>query len=492
MKKKRCIIGGVCLFTVLAVLLLFLPRGENIPAPSPALLAAAEGLDAYRVQLKLDDQKHTLSITQEVQIKNRTDALWPDVVLRLWPNAFQTEDASPAALDELYDACYPNGFSPGRVLVHDVKWNGVPAAHTFPDAMQTVLSVDVGGLAPGEEGVLYIRCVVEIPNCAHRTGYCGGTYHLGNVLPLLSVYENGAWRQDAYSPIGDPFYHECANFSITLHLPEGFTPACSLPLQQETEGVWTGSGLALRDVGLAVSNEWGGTASAALGQVRVQAFAETKSGAHTALKYAQKALETYESLYGPYPYQTFTLCSAAFAPGGMEYPAMAVMDAAYFAPDQKDTLELLIAHETAHQWFYALVGSDPVNQPWQDEALCEWALLRYTERQHGRQAAENLRYYRVDAPMQEFIPGGLTPASPLSYFSSLGDYRSIVYGRGAALLVALDAFLPEGTDAFLQQYVQEYAFQIAGRTGFEQALNACAGMDALPLVQDYLDTKMME
>ncbi|MBR6810784.1 MAG: hypothetical protein IKM64_10935, partial [Clostridia bacterium] len=107
-------------------------------------------------------------------------------------------------------------------------------------------------------------------------------------------------------------------------------------------------------------------------------------------------------------------------------------------------------------------------------------------------AWENLRFFRVDSPMQERIPGGLTPASPIDYFSTLSDYKAIVYGRGAALLIALDTFLPEGTDAFLRHYVQQFAFRTASRTDFEQCLNAWAGQDLSPLVQDYLDTKMME
>lgn len=492
MQKKRCIIGGVCLLAVLGLLLLFLPGKNSASAPSPSLLAAADGLDEYSVVLKLDDENQTLSITEEIQLQNRTGERLSDVVLRLWPNAYRTEDFSPAASDELFALCYPNGFSMGQVLLHDVKWQGEAAAHQFLDEAETALSVNVGHLAPGESGTLFIRCVVQLPNCAHRTGYADGTYHLGNVLPLLSVYENGAWRQDAYTAAGDPFFSECANFRITLHAPDDFTPVCSLALQKERAGVWTGTGLALRDVGLVLSREYASPAEKQVGNTRVLAYAEDKAAARRALEYAAFSLETYESLYGDYPYETFSVCSAAFAPGAMEYPCMAVVDRQYFTHTKKDTLELLIAHETAHQWFYALVGSDPVNQPWQDEALCEWALLRCMEKRHGRAVADNLHYYRVDAPMQERIPGGLTPASPLSHFSSLADYRTIVYGRGAALLDALDAFLPEGTDAFLKTYVQKYSFQIAKRQDFEQTLNACAGMDAIPLVQDYLDTKMME
>lgn len=490
MRKKRCIIMVVCLFVLCAAAWMIF-SGKELPSPSPALLEAAKGLDDYTITMKLVPSQHTLSITEEIRLQNRTEDTLSSVVLRLWPNAYQTQDTSPAATDELFNLCYPNGFSSGDVLVHDVKWNGTAAEYTFLDAEKTVLSVNIGSWEKETEGVLYLRCVVQLPNCTHRTGYMENTYHLGNVLPLLSVYENGAWRQDAYSPIGEPFYTACANFHLTLHVPENYTPACSIPLTKEKDGVFTGTGLAIRDVGLCVSPDYV-LSSGKAGDTQVLSFAKDQAASKRALRFARQALETYEALYGSYPYPTYTVCSTSFAPGAMEYPSLCVIDEKYFAPEQKETLELLIAHETAHQWFYALVGSDPVNQPWQDEAISEYAMLRYIQKRYGQTAFENLRYYRVDAPMQEIIPGGLTPGSPIHHFSSLMDYRSIVYGRGAALMLALDTFMQGKADTFLREYAETYAFSLASRNDFETLLNRFAQSDLTALVEDYLDTKILE
>ena len=92
--------------------------------------------------------------------------------------------------------------------------------------------------------------------------------------------------------------------------------------------------------------------------------------------------------------------------------------------------------------------------------------------------------------MMESIPGSLTPGSPISYYNDYQDYRTIVYGRGAALLLALNEFLSDGTDAFLKAYVKEYAFQYITRKQFEGFLNQYSGQDVSPLLLDYLDTLM--
>ena len=92
--------------------------------------------------------------------------------------------------------------------------------------------------------------------------------------------------------------------------------------------------------------------------------------------------------------------------------------------------------------------------------------------------------------MRENIPGSLTPASPIDYFDSLADYSAVVYGRGAALVLALDQMLPGGVDAFLKAYAEEFAYGYASRAQFEAFLNRYAGQDLSPLLLDYLDTAM--
>ncbi len=464
-------------------------RRDSLPQANPALRSAAAGLTDYDAALRLIPEEQALAISETLTYRNGTGETLDSLVVRTWLNAFQTEETSPAALEELYDACYPDGFSPGYLTLYDVIWNGEAAAHEFVNDDQTALRIAIPPLAPGESGALFLRCVAKIPSCAYRTGYADGCWQLGNVLPLLSVYQDGEWRTDEYFPIGDPFVGECANFQVSLTVPDGYVPACAAPLQKEKDGVWRGELLAARDMALCVY-EQAAVAKGKAGGAVIASYAATDSEAKRALEDAKKAVETFSSLYGDYPYPALTLCQVSFPFGGMEYPALCMLGKDQYLPGQADSLELTVAHETAHQWFHALVGSDGVNQPWQDEALSEYALLKYVQKRYGQSSFETLKYYRVDAAMAENIPGGLTPGSPISYFTDYADYRAVVYGRGAALLISLDEFLPGGADDFLRAYVKEFAFQFASRQQFEDFLNQYAGLDASPLLLDYLDTMM--
>ena len=502
MGPKRCImlsrmahgwqrIAALCCAAVLLCLLIwhFLPWSSGIPKFTQALKNASEGLTDYTVELRLIPEEKTEAISETIRYRNDTGDTLNWLVLRTWLNAFETEETSPAALEELYDACYLNGFSYGGLTLYDVTWNGQPAEYAYVNPDKTALRINIPALEPGESGTLFFRCVAAIPDCAYRTGWANGCWQLGNVVPLLSVYSDKDWQTDAYSPIGDPFVSECGNFHVSLHAPEGYVPACSAVLTKGKDGSWQGDLLSARDLALCVYENIK-VAKEKAGSTLILSYADTEDHAKRALSSAKKALRVFSELYGDYPYPAFSVCQVNFPFGGMEYPALCMVGIDQYSAEKADSLELTVAHETAHQWFYAMVGSDQALSPWQDEALCEYAVLRYVQNRYGQSSFEALKYYRVDAAIMESVPGSLTPGSPISYFSNYQDYRTVVYGRGAALLMALDDFLPGGTDAFLKAYAKEFAFQHVTRKQFEAFLNDYSGLDASPLLLDYLDTAM--
>ena len=84
---------------------------------------------------------------------------------------------------------------------------------------------------------------------------------------------------------------------------------------------------------------------------------------------------------------------------------------------------------------------------------------------------------------------GVTPGAQLDYFASMSQYRLVVYDRGAACLCALDRTVP--LDGVLRDYYQNYLFQRATRSDFEQQLFERTGEDLAPLMRDYLDTAIL-
>lgn len=463
-------------------------EAASLPAPGEALLAAAAGLDEIRIDAVFDPDAARLTVTQAMSLTNRTGQIQPGVMLRSWSGAYHRADTSPAATDELFADCYGTAFSPGGLSLTAAAAGNEPLAWQWLDDARTVLHLPCPWAAD-ETLALTLTYTVQIPACASRFGYAEGVYMLGNVFPLPAVWQEGAWRTDAYAPIGDPFLSECANWQLTLHLPGGYTAAASAAAQQAAPGTLFFEGWALRDFALVISRNFV-TVQGMAGDTLVTACARDRRDAGAMLTIAREALEVYEARWGDYAYPSLTLAEAAFPYGGMEYPGM-VMIAADAVTLGGETLEITVAHEVAHQWWSVMAGSDSWYQPWQDEALCEYAVLDYMGEKYGAARRERMAFDLIETSLRITVPRGVTPGSPIDRFGNLTEYSLVVYQRGAALWRALETHLgKDALDALLRDYQSRFRFRIASRADLEDLISRHAGTDMSGLIADYLDTYM--
>lgn len=488
---------GALALAVAALCLWLLPGASAaLRPPAQALLDASQGLDQIDVEAQLLPESRTMTVCQTLRLVSRVDESRNSLVLRAWPNAYQSVDSSPLATEESYDLGYPDGFSAGSLVMEkataDMGAGEKSVVYRYTDQAKTVLTLPLPALwRKGEEVVIRLRYTIRLPNMRGSFGARNGVYALGNAFLLPAVWENGAYRTDPFPAVGEPFLSETANFTVRLTLPKGYQCAASAwPVETNASGDTTDylfSVLAARDFAFVASDRFH-LAQAMEGDVLVSAFAGSASDAKKALKYLTSSLRVYAEKYGVYPYQSLTLAEVDLPYGGMEYPGLAMVSKSLFQQGGKEQLEYLIAHEAAHQWWYAVVGSDPYNQAWQDEALCEYAVLGYMEAVHGRATRDRLYELNVAPSLRVTMPRGVTPGAPLSYFTSVSQYQTLVYNRGAAMLCALDEAMNGRLDGFLRAYYARFAFQIATRQDFSDLLANYTGEDFDPLMTDYLDT----
>src|SRR5262249_3402130 len=123
---------------------------------------------------------------------------------------------------------------------------------------------------------------------------------------------------------------------------------------------------AVRDIGLAVGRFHVQTAMEHGVRVRVA----SPGVAPGMLDLARKALRKLSARYGPYPWRNYTVVVPPDLRNvGIEYPTLSFIGASRYP-------RLFVDHETAHQWFYSLVGNDQARDPWLDETLAAWAQVR--------------------------------------------------------------------------------------------------------------------
>jgi hypothetical protein len=105
--------------------------------------------------------------------------------------------------------------------------------------------------------------------------------------------------------------------------------------------------------------------TASVGGVAIRVWGRPGFPASTVLSAAKTALSRQTALLGPYPYPTYDIAQTAGG-YGMESPGLT------WIPGGAGSLSYLVAHETAHQWFYGIVGNDQARQPFADEAVADF------------------------------------------------------------------------------------------------------------------------
>jgi aminopeptidase N len=177
---------------------------------------------------------------------------------------------------------------------------------------------------------------------------------------------------------------------------------------------------------------------------------------------------------------------------GIEYPGSFALNQNLLTPGEDFgsgsegiLLESTVAHETAHEWFYNLVGNDQLDDPWLDEAMAQYAMLEYYEVTYGEPGANSITesfYGRWDRVEREDIPIGL----PVEAYGEL-TYYSIVYGRGPLFFVELRESLgTEAFDAFLREYTATFSWEEATPEGLQQMAEAECDCDLDDLFNEWV------
>lgn len=496
MRKKRYGRAAAAFSIALVVVLVGLAgvvlAKRSKPAPQAALWLqeAAAGLDEINIQAVLDPEGRSMEVIQTLMLTSRTEESRQELVLRTWANAFLRPDTSPIAGNE---ACCPDGFSAGSLVLEEaqVEQQGIKAAvpHFYRDDARTVMALPLSaGWQQGETLTVTLRYTVHFPHARYRFGWWENNFMAGHAFIVPALWQDGAYRTDSWLPLGDPLSGECANYTLTITVPDGYCCAAggSTTLVSRSGGSATYriDAPAVRDAGLVMSAALESVTRSVDG-VLLQAFAPGKAQARELLGYAQGALEAYSERFGGYPWPVYTVCALPLGITGAEYTALGMV------AQQDATLEYTVAHELAHQWWYALVGSDSQTHPWLDEALCEYSLLEYVEHRYGQNAREELRQRRIEPSMRITAAGEATPGAPLEYFETETDYAILVYGRAAAFLCAADELLSGGLAQVLESYAQQYALRIADRDALSRTILDKGGVDIAPLMVDYLDTYLI-
>jgi aminopeptidase N len=244
-----------------------------------------------------------------------------------------------------------------------------------------------------------------------------------------------------------------------------------------------------RDFYLAASDRYE-VVSTTVGETVVNsyAFAERMDSAEFALQVAADALQSFNARFGVYPYTEFDVVSTPMLALGIEYPGIVGITLNVYDSEapSNSRLEIPLAHEVAHQWFYNVVGNDQMDEPWLDEAMAQYLTGLYFADVYGEAEAEQYRsdmwYDYWGRVYQAEVPIGLA-----AHAYAGNEYGPIVYGRGPIFLAALAEEMGQETfDAFLRDYYVSNRWGIGTGEAFRQLAEQHCQCDLSALFEEWV------
>ena len=363
MKKILCILLVVCLL-VTATCLVFAACSKD------KMKQAIKNGDNYTIVASYDDQAHVLSATQTVTLTNRSENSFTTVKFHIYANQYR-EDAANHVVPNVYVArAYPNGMSYGDISFDSVKVDGAAVAYTIEGTDMDILSVPLANeLFPDQKVTVEMTYEVTLANICHRLGYTDNAVNLGNFYPVLCHIDNGNYSDTPYYNVGDPFVTDVANYKVSLTLPESYIVASTGNLQEVSSQNGTATyhytANAVRDFAFVLSQNFK-KLTTTVGDTQVNYYYFADDDAEASLATASGMLGYLNENVGEYPYAQYSVVETDFCYGGMEYPCLSLVTSG------SSSYQEAVAHETAHQWFYGLVGNDQINNAWMDEGLSEF------------------------------------------------------------------------------------------------------------------------
>ncbi len=357
------------------------------------------------------------------------------VYFSLYPNAFsQTAEISPVySSDEL--RAYPNGKSYGQIDVKSVKTFGKEMEFQTTGINQNTLVVGFDKrVESGERVEVYMEFSVVLPNVKHRTGYADNTVNLTNFYPVACVYENGEFYKSVYYPSGDPFYTECSDYKVSLTLPSEYSVASSLsPISTE----WSGGNTeylyqrnCVRDVAFILSKKYK-IIEKPCGDTTVKYYYFDDKNPEKTIETACSALSFFSDKYLKYPYAEYVVAEGDFLYGGMEYPCLSLISNEI----DNDYRDYVVVHETAHQWFYGILGVNQNEIGYFDEGLTELSTALFLSKYSGTKIEnyinQTISSYLSIKEALAYSGNTLPPVMErnLKDFSSEAEYVMIAYNR---------------------------------------------------------------
>jgi len=380
---------------------------------------------------------------------------------------------SPDTLHKVYYHLYFNAFQPGSMM--DVRSRTISdpdrrvkdrISKLSPDEIGyqkvvsltqnekdveyviegTVLTVKLAvPIVPGEQVVFNMEFKAQVPKQIRRSGRDnseGIEYTMTQWYPKMAEYDKDGWHANEY--VGREFYGVWGSFDVHITIDSNYVLAGTGVIQNPEE---VGHGYSdtkantdklnwhfkadhVHDFGWAADPDYQHDIVKVDDQLQLHFFYQTdtlvgqwKDIQPDVVRMFQITNETF----GRYPYSDFSVIQGG--DGGMEYPMCTMV----LGHGSRHGMVGLITHESIHNWYYGVLGTNEYRYPWMDEGMTTYA-EEYAMDKLDSLNGENFLMHSYDS-YRALAVKWAEKEEPLATPGDLFDYNRVysisAYSKGA-------------------------------------------------------------
>lgn len=450
--------------------------------PSPMLPVYSR--TQYILDAVFNYDQHTLIVVETIRYVNNTAEELLDLVLVIDPNRWEV------------------GFT-----LLSITWEEGAAIESYELLADEMYITLPDPLALGEAMELTLSYSLDIPPIASPVGEAnprayGYSRRQTNIVDwyfYVPPYRPGeGWLVHPRWAFGERQVYEASDFQVRLSLEkpvENLVIAASAAVEIDGDA-YTYRLEGARTFALSASDQYQ-VNTTRVGDVDIYSynFPFDEDAGQEVLKNTADAVELFSQLIMPYPYSSFSVVEADFL-DGMEFSGLFFLSHGFYDlydGTPRGYLTFIAAHETAHQWWYGLVGNDQALEPWLDEALCTYMEYIFYENVYTDDPSISVQklldwwwYYRVNF----YAPQGWVDGT-IYNFTLFRPYRDSIYLHGAEFISDLRILIgDEAFFAFLREYAHQYAYKIASAPDFFTLLGEFTDQDLDELMAKYFQTQL--
>lgn len=413
---------------------------------------------------------NTISGKEKCVFYNSTENVFTEIKFNLFANAFR-KDAKFSPIDAQYfNQSYYGGASYGNITIEKVTDGEKELKYCLCGVDENILSVSTEKeIFPQESFTMFIDYKIVVANVIARTGINEKTINLANFYPILCGIEDGNFYECVYYAKGDPYYSDCADYTVTFSCDKKYVIASSGTSIKSTEAdnikTETFAIKKARSFAIVLSEFFKKETTAAAG-VQINYYYYADNNPQESIKTAALAVEYFSQTFGKPAYDTLAVVQTKFVQGGMEFPSLVMISDAL----EERAYHEVIIHETAHEWWMAGVGNNEIEHAFMDEGLAEYSVVLFYEAHsdygYTRKNLMNVseKTYKTFCSVYDRFFGNVNTCMDrsLDKFKSEYEYVNIVYVKSCIMFDDLRTFM--GDKKFfesVQNYYTTYLYKNA-------------------------------